>query len=46
MITRQVNCGNVLIGGGAPISVQSMTNVDSRDEAALLRQTRAARSSE
>ena len=38
MITRQVNCGNVLIGGGAPISVQSMTNVDSRDEAALLRQ--------
>lgn len=38
MITRQVNCGNVLIGGGAPVSVQSMTNVDSRDEAALTRQ--------
>jgi len=38
MITRQVRCGEVLIGGGAPVSVQSMTNVDSRDEKALLRQ--------
>ena len=38
MITRQVRCGDVLIGGGAPVSVQSMTNVDSRDEKALLRQ--------
>ena len=38
MITRQVRCGNVLIGGGAPISVQSMANVDSRDEKALLNQ--------
>lgn len=38
MITRQVRCGDVLIGGGAPISVQSMTNVDSRDEKALLEQ--------
>ena len=38
MITRQVRCGNVLIGGGAPVSVQSMANVDSRDEKALLNQ--------
>lgn len=35
---KQIYCGRVAIGGGAPISVQSMTNVDSRDEAALLRQ--------
>lgn len=35
---KQIKCGRVLIGGGAPVSVQSMTNVDSRDEAALLRQ--------
>ncbi len=35
---KQVKCGNVLIGGGAPISIQSMTNVDSKDEAALLTQ--------
>ena len=38
MITRQVRCGDVYIGGGAPVSVQSMTNVDSRDEKALVRQ--------
>lgn len=37
-MSKQVKCGNVLIGGGAPISIQSMTNVDSRDEAALLTQ--------
>lgn len=23
--TRQVRCGDVLIGGGAPVSIQSMT---------------------
>ena len=33
---KSVKCGNVTIGGGAPISIQSMTNVDSRDEQALL----------
>ena len=38
MTTRQVRCGDVLIGGGAPISIQSMTNVDSRDELLLLEQ--------
>lgn len=36
--TRQVRCGDVLIGGGTPVSIQSMTNVDSRDEHALTEQ--------
>lgn len=31
-------CRNIEIGGNAPISIQSMTNVDSRDGVALLRQ--------
>lgn len=35
---KSVICRDVVIGGGAPISIQSMTNVDSHDEAALLRQ--------
>ena len=29
--TRAVNVGGVLIGGGNPISVQSMTNTDTHD---------------
>ena len=29
--TRQIKVGNVLIGGGAPVVVQSMTNTDTRD---------------
>lgn len=37
-MTKQVNCGGVLIGGGAPVSIQSMTNVDTRDTKALVRQ--------
>lgn len=37
-MSKQVNCGGVLIGGDAPISIQSMTNVDSRDSKALIRQ--------
>lgn len=37
-MTKTVNCGSVLIGGGAPISIQSMTNVDTRDTDALVRQ--------
>lgn len=36
--TRQVRVGNVLIGGGAPVSIQSMTNTDTRDAAATVRQ--------
>lgn len=35
---KQVKCGDILIGGGAAISIQSMTNVDSHDEIALLAQ--------
>ncbi len=35
-----VDCGTVRIGGGAPVSIQSMTNVDARNEAALLAQIR------
>lgn len=37
-MTKQVKCGKVLIGGGAPISIQSMTNVDTRNSEALLAQ--------
>ncbi len=37
---KSVKVGNITIGGGAPISIQSMTNVDSRDEQALLMQIR------
>ncbi|MEE8608580.1 MAG: flavodoxin-dependent (E)-4-hydroxy-3-methylbut-2-enyl-diphosphate synthase, partial [Nitrospiraceae bacterium] len=29
--TRQIKVGKVRIGGGAPISVQSMTTTDTRD---------------
>ena len=36
--TRRVNCGGVPIGGGAPISIQSMTNTDTRDAEATVRQ--------
>ena len=36
--TRQVRCGTVQIGGDAPVSIQSMTNTDSRDERALTEQ--------
>ena len=31
MKKRQVNAGGVLIGGDAPVSIQSMTNTDTRD---------------
>ena len=34
--TRQVKAGSVLIGGGAPVSVQSMTNTDTADVEATL----------
>ncbi|MBR3147630.1 MAG: flavodoxin-dependent (E)-4-hydroxy-3-methylbut-2-enyl-diphosphate synthase [Eubacterium sp.] len=39
-MTDRVMVRDVAIGGGSPISIQSMTNVDSRDEKALLRQIR------
>lgn len=35
---RQVRVGNVLIGGDAPISIQSMTNTDTRDVTATVAQ--------
>jgi len=37
-LSKQVMCRDVAIGGGAPISIQSMTNVDSRDEKGLMHQ--------
>ncbi len=36
--TKQIQIGNIKIGGGAPVSVQSMCNTDTRDEEATLRQ--------
>ncbi len=36
--SRQISVGGVKVGGGAPISVQSMTNTDTRDVAATLAQ--------
>lgn len=43
-MTKQVNCGGVLIGGGAPVSIQSMTNTDPHDFSALLEQVKALES--
>lgn len=37
-MTRELNVGNVKIGGGAKISVQSMTNTDTKDVKATLLQ--------
>lgn len=36
--TRQVRVGNVLIGGGAPISIQTMTKTDTRNVEATVAQ--------
>lgn len=36
--TKQIQIGNIKIGGGAPVSVQSMCNTDTRYEEATLRQ--------
>ena len=40
-LSRQVAVGEVLIGGGAPIVVQSMTNTDTADAAATAAQVEA-----
>ena len=40
-ITKQIKIRDVLVGGGAPIAVQSMTNTDTRDAKATLAQIRA-----
>ena len=41
-MTRQIHIGGVLMGGGAPVTVQTMTNTDTRNVAATLAQIRAA----
>ncbi|GAB4389135.1 MAG: flavodoxin-dependent (E)-4-hydroxy-3-methylbut-2-enyl-diphosphate synthase [Thermodesulfovibrionales bacterium] len=39
--TRRIFVGAVPVGGGSPVSVQSMTKTDTRDAAATVRQIRA-----
>ncbi len=39
--TRKVRVGNLTLGGGSPVWVQSMTNTDTRDVEATLTQIRA-----
>ena len=41
MATKAVYAQNVQIGGGAPVTVQSMTNTDTRNLAATIAQIRA-----
>ena len=40
-MTKRVYAGGVAIGGGAPVTVQTMTNTDTRDVEATLKQIRA-----
>ena len=42
--TRQVRLGNLLVGGGAPVSVQTMCNVDPHDAKACLEQLKSCAS--
>ena len=39
--SRQIKLGNLLIGGDAPVSIQSMCNTDTRDVLATLQQVEA-----
>ena len=39
-MTRQISVGGVLIGGGAPVTIQSMTNTPTQDVEATLKQIR------
>lgn len=39
--TRQIHIGNVPVGGGAPVSVQSMTNVETQRVPEVLQQIKA-----
>ncbi|MHB8708789.1 MAG: flavodoxin-dependent (E)-4-hydroxy-3-methylbut-2-enyl-diphosphate synthase [Desulfuromonadales bacterium] len=39
--TRQIRVGTIPVGGGAPVSIQSMTNTDTRDVPATLAQIHA-----
>ena len=38
--TRQIKIGNKIIGGNAPVAIQSMTNTDTHDKVATLAQIR------
>jgi len=40
-MSRRIDVGGVAVGGGAPVSVQSMTNTDTRDVRVTLAQIRA-----
>ena len=40
-MTRQIHVGGVPVGGGAPVSIQSMTNTPTHDVEATLAQIRA-----
>lgn len=40
-VSRQIHVGSVPVGGGAPISVQTMTNTDTSDVAATIAQVQA-----
>lgn len=40
-MTKQINVGGVLVGGGAPVSIQSMTNTRTDDVESTLAQIRA-----
>jgi len=40
-VTKQIHVGGVAVGGGAPVSIQSMTNTRTDDVEATLRQIRA-----
>ena len=42
--TREVKIGNVLVGGSAPIAIQSMTNTDTHDKLATYEQIKALES--
>ena len=35
---KTVKCGNIVIGGGNPVSIQSMTNTDTRDASNTVKQ--------
>ncbi len=43
-MTRQIHVGNIAVGGGAPVSIQSMLNCPTTDEARCLAQIRALQS--
>ena len=40
--TKRINVGGVPVGGGAPVSVQTMCNTDTRDAVKTAEQIKAA----